>query len=64
MKTAFVPFSVGSRKCIGINLAMRELVKVTAAFFLRFKAASIDPSVTAEDMEMFDCFSTSPRGGS
>ena len=62
METAFVPFSVGSRKCIGINLAMMELVKVTAAYFLSFKDASVDPSAIAENMEMFDCFSASPRG--
>ena len=61
-KTAFLPLSVGSRRRIGINLAMMELVKVTAAFFLRFKDASVDPSVTAEDMDMFDCFRASPRG--
>lgn len=39
-----------------------ELSKLTAAFFLRFDA-EMDPSMTADGMEMFDQFSASPVGG-
>ncbi|KAJ3541648.1 hypothetical protein NM208_g4516 [Fusarium decemcellulare] len=60
-KEAFVPFSVGARKCIGINLAQMELSKLVAAFFLRFDA-TIEPSMRAEDMRMFDNFSAGPVG--
>ncbi|KAF4453990.1 benzoate 4-monooxygenase [Fusarium albosuccineum] len=60
-KEAFVPFSVGARKCIGINLAQMELSKLVAAFFLRFDA-TIDPSMRPEDMRMFDNFSAGPVG--
>ncbi|EXL68065.1 hypothetical protein FOPG_15862 [Fusarium oxysporum f. sp. conglutinans race 2 54008] len=60
-KEAFVPFSVGSRKCIGINLAQMELSKLVAAFFRRFDA-TIDPSTRPEDMRMFDNFSAGPVG--
>ena len=59
---AWNPFSVGSRKCIGINLAQMELSKLVAAFFLRFDA-SIDPSMREADMDLFDNFSASPVGG-
>ncbi|KAL6702809.1 hypothetical protein ACN47E_000895 [Coniothyrium glycines] len=60
-KEAFVPFSVGARRCIGMNLAQMELNKLVAAFFLRFDA-SIDPSMRPEDMRMFDSFSAGPVG--
>ncbi|KAM5369016.1 hypothetical protein ACJZ2D_009219 [Fusarium nematophilum] len=60
-KQAWVPFSMGSRKCIGINLAQIELSKITAAFFRRFEA-TIDPSMHEEDMRMFDTFNASPAG--
>ncbi|KAJ3539944.1 hypothetical protein NM208_g5277 [Fusarium decemcellulare] len=60
-KEAWVPFSVGLRKCVGINLAQMELNKITAAFFRRFEA-SIDPSMREEDMRMFDTFNASPAG--
>jgi benzoate 4-monooxygenase len=61
-KEAFIPFSIGARSCIGINLAKMELNKLTAAFFLRFDA-EIDSSMTDEEMEMLDVFSASPVGG-
>lgn len=44
------------------SIARMELSKVTSAFFLRFNA-EIDPSMTEEDMDMFDQFSASPVGG-
>jgi len=61
-KEAFIPFSIGTRSCIGINLAKMELNKLTAAFFLRFDA-EIDSSMTEEEMQMLDVFSASPVGG-
>lgn len=39
-----------------------ELNKLTAAWFRRIDAW-IDPSMTAEDMRMFDAFSAGPAGG-
>ncbi|UPK92449.1 hypothetical protein LCI18_003384 [Fusarium solani-melongenae] len=60
-KEAFVPFSVGSRRCIGINLAKMELSKLVAAFFRRYDATS-DPSMRPDDMRMFDNFSAGPAG--
>ena len=81
MKDAFIPFSIGSRSCIGIkqvfffrtvrialltemndSLAKMELIKLTAAFFLRFDS-TLDSSMSEERMEMYDVFSASPRGG-
>ncbi|KAF5723731.1 benzoate 4-monooxygenase [Fusarium mundagurra] len=58
-KASWTPFSVGSRRCIGINLAQMELSKLTAAFFLRFDA-SIDEAMTEEDMRMYDTFNAGP----
>ena len=55
-------FSVGSRKCIGLNLPMMELVKVKAAFRLRFQEPGTDGQMKEKEMEMFDCFSASPKG--
>lgn len=39
-----------------------ELSKLTAAFFLRFDA-TVDNSMTEDQMEMHDVFSASPVGG-
>ncbi|KAF4420579.1 benzoate 4-monooxygenase [Fusarium acutatum] len=61
-KEAFVPFSVGPRRCIGVkSLAQMELSKLIAAFFLRFDA-SIDASMRPEDMRIFDTFNAGPAG--
>ena len=63
LKEAFVSFSVGPRKCVGLNLAMMELVKVAAASSLRFQGVGVDESVEEKVKEIFDCFSASPRNG-
>ena len=62
MKEAFLPFSIGSRKCVGINVSMMELSKLAAGFFLRFEG-EIDAGMTEQDMRMYDVFSASPAGG-
>ncbi|KAF5583101.1 cytochrome P450 monooxygenase [Fusarium subglutinans] len=51
-KASWTPFSVCSRRCIGINLAQMELSKLTAAFFLRFDG-KVDESMTEEDMRIY-----------
>jgi len=61
MKEIFTPFSVGSRKCVAVNLAQMELSKTVAAFFRRFDG-SIDPSMTEADMRMYDTFNAGPAG--
>ncbi|BCS06667.1 benzoate 4-monooxygenase [Aspergillus luchuensis IFO 4308] len=61
-KEALAPFSMGPRKCIGLNLAQMELNKLVAAFFLRFDGA-VDSSMTEEDMRLYDTFTASPAGG-
>ncbi|OQV07837.1 hypothetical protein CLAIMM_12206 [Cladophialophora immunda] len=61
-KQALTAFSIGSRRCIGINLARMELNKVTAAFFRRFDG-TVDPSMTLADMRMYDTFNAAPCGG-
>ncbi|GLA83012.1 hypothetical protein AtubIFM56815_007203 [Aspergillus tubingensis] len=61
-KEALAPFSMGPRKCIGLNLAQMELNKLVAAFFLRFDG-EIDSSMTEEDMRLYDTFTASPAGG-
>ncbi|ETN45556.1 uncharacterized protein HMPREF1541_09388 [Cyphellophora europaea CBS 101466] len=60
-KDAWTPFSVGTRKCVGINLAQMELTKLVAAFFLRFDG-EIDKSMTDADMRMYDTFNAAPAG--
>lgn len=44
------------------SLARMELSKITAAFFRRFDA-SIDPSMNAAEMRMYDTFNAGPAGG-
>ncbi|KAL7653030.1 cytochrome P450 [Aspergillus phoenicis ATCC 13157] len=61
-KEALAPFSLGPRKCVGLNLAQMELNKLTAAFFRRFDG-EVDGSMGEEDMRMYDTFTASPAGG-
>lgn len=58
-----VPFSRGSRSCIGQNLAMCEVYVFLGTFFRRFgqlEAYDVGP----EDMELLDYFTPFHRAGS
>ncbi|KAH8799834.1 putative benzoate 4-monooxygenase cytochrome P450 [Xylogone sp. PMI_703] len=63
MQDAFMPFSTGSRGCIGIHLARMELRLATAYFFKTFPHAKMSPKGTPEiDMEPQTFFLLAPKG--
>lgn len=62
MKSCWVPFSTGSRQCLGQNLARLELLHVMKAVFENFE---LDHFVTPDEMLETICpfFAVMPRGG-
>lgn len=62
MKELFMPFSKGSRACLGKGLAMMELKLITAAL-LRYYETSLSPTATEDCMTMTDHFLVLPKGG-
>jgi cytochrome P450 len=62
MNELFMPFSKGSRACLGINLAYMEL-KVTVATLQGRYQVGLAPDMQAHDMDMRDHFLIFPRGG-
>ncbi|KAM0798614.1 cytochrome P450 [Usnea florida] len=60
LESKFVPFSKGSRACIGINLAYAELYLITAYLFRRFDVSNA--GTTDADMEWKDLFVISFKG--
>ena len=61
MGDALTPFSLGSRNCIGQNLAKLEMIFATSKIFRSLKL-TLDDTMTEEDMEMEDRFAAAPRG--
>lgn len=61
MDDANMAFSMGSRVCIGIHLAMMELQLASATFFKRFPGAKILSSFLDEEMEMENFFLIQPK---
>ncbi|KAL4990946.1 cytochrome P450 [Aspergillus falconensis] len=62
MNRHFVPFSKGSRMCLGMNLAYAEIYLVLAVLFRRYEI--LLRGVTREDIEMaHDFFDPVPREG-
>ncbi len=57
-----MPFSKGTRACLGRNLAMMELRQVTSALLLKYNITSA-PSTTSESMAMRDHFLVMPKAG-
>lgn len=62
MKELFMPFSKGTRACLGKSLAMMELKLVTAKLLERYQITA-PPTTTSESMEMRDHFLVLPRDG-
>lgn len=62
MRELHMPFSKGSRACLGKNLAMMEL-KLTAAALLKSFVVKSGPTTTEDSMAMKDHFLVLPKGG-
>ncbi|KAH6959580.1 cytochrome P450 [Ilyonectria sp. MPI-CAGE-AT-0026] len=62
MKSLFLPFSRGTRACLGKNLAMMEL-KMTTATLVRYYTVDLGPDTTEDSMMMMDHFLAMPRSG-
>ncbi|KAH3905734.1 hypothetical protein HBI56_211510 [Parastagonospora nodorum] len=60
-KTAFHPFGVGARSCIGIHLARMELRYAVAFFFRECRGIRLAPSTTLESMEFENFFLIAPK---
>jgi cytochrome P450 len=57
-----MPFSKGTRACIGKGLAMMELKLVVATVMKQYDV-SIAPDMKDDDMDMVDHFLIIPKGG-
>jgi cytochrome P450 len=62
MKEAYMPFSRGSRMCIGINLAMMELKMILATVLYGWEL-SVGERTTDDTMSITDHFVMMPKGG-
>jgi cytochrome P450 len=60
MNTMFMPFSAGTRACLGINLAWMELKVITAALVKHYHV-HLAPGTTPESMDMIDHFLLMPK---
>jgi cytochrome P450 len=62
MKTLFMPFSQGSRACLGKSLAIMELKMITASL-IKYFDVGVSPTQTDDGMTMKDHFLVLPKGG-
>ncbi|KIW95308.1 uncharacterized protein Z519_03892 [Cladophialophora bantiana CBS 173.52] len=62
MRTMFMPFSAGSRACLGINLAWMEQKVITTSLLEAYKV-QLAPSTTDESMLFLGHFLALPKSG-
>ncbi|KAJ4179826.1 hypothetical protein NW755_012221 [Fusarium falciforme] len=63
LKRAHVPFSIGSRSCLGMNLARMEIRLALALFFRECKGARLHQSMTDDMMTQVGEFFIVPKAG-
>lgn len=63
VKAAFSTFMIGSRSCIGKNLAMMELRLAGALLFRECRGLRLAESCTDDSMQQVQWVFTGPRGG-
>jgi cytochrome P450 len=64
MKSLYMPFSRGSRGCLGKGLGMMQLKLTVAAILPKFDVRiAVEDGMKKEDMEMMDHFLVQPKGG-
>jgi cytochrome P450 len=61
-RTAFHPFGVGARSCVGIHLARMEMRYAVAFFFRECRGARLGSKTTKESMEFENFFLIAPKG--
>lgn len=61
-KLLFMPFSRGTRACLGKGLALLELKRITTALISRY-SVSAPPWTNEDSMEMRDHFLAMPKAG-
>jgi len=62
MKELFMPFSKGTRACLGKGLALMEL-KLTTAALVQHYTVNTAPSMRKRDMDLKDHFLAMPKAG-
>ena len=62
MKEAYMPFSRGSRACMGTHLAMMELKMILGTIVSEWEI-SVGERTTDDTMSMTDHFILMPKGG-
>jgi cytochrome P450 len=61
MKSAFIPFGAGARVCIGLHLAMMELMLGVFVFFKTCPKAKLAASTTDASMAIENYFLIAPK---
>lgn len=62
MKELFMPFSKGTRACLGQNLALMELKLITSSLIASY-VVNAAPQTTEESMSLTDHFLMIPKDG-
>lgn len=61
-KALYMPFSSGTRACLGKNLAMMELKLITSTLIKQFDVRAA-PDTTEDSMSILDHFLAIPKSG-